>query len=231
MPKSQIALSIAGVVLVASAVTSQTGVALADSGGAADVRQSVRLADLPRFAGYQTESNDRSASVIITVPEASSCAESELTLARNFMGLRSEDSFVSGGVAAICNPGQEPGYRAGLDTFETGFVELPGPHPGDRILSVISDDGTNTTVTVTNLTTGDELSASTRSVPKNYEVGIQATLDIPQVNGKSMFAKNRVDGAKLKSAHPTRHTYTDDAGNKFKPTKIKRGTSFKVLTS
>jgi hypothetical protein len=94
---------------------------------------------------------------------------------------------------------------------------------------LITEDGTNTTVTVTNLTTFAQVSASTPSVPTNYEVGIQATLDLPLVDRKTVLKHNRVDGVKLKAAHPTRHTFTDDAGNRFKPSQIKRGVNFKVI--
>ena len=218
--------------VVAASLITQAGVATAGTDRAWDLQGLSGDLDLEGFAGYQTTSADRDASVIITVPDAESCEFApELTQTRSFMGLMSESAFASGVVNALCLPGEPGAYFAAAETGDGGLVILPDPSPGDRIKIVITDDGESTTVTVTNLTAGGSETASTASVPDNYEVGIQVVAPVQLVDSTVLFTKNRVDGAKLKVKDPTKITFSEDGFPKFKPTRLKRGVSFNVKSS
>ena len=190
------------------------------------------IQDVPAFAGYQTTSSDRSASVIITVPDAETCDELELSGGYSFMGLESEGSYIFGAVAALCQPGAPGTYGAGVTTPDGGTVNLPGPIAvDDQIKIVLSDNGTETTVTMTNLNGGASVSASTSSVGDNYEVGVTGAFGTPLVDGALAFTKAKVDGGKLKAAGPTKVVFSDPATPTYKPSKLKKGTNFKVTSS
>lgn len=185
--------------------------------------------DMPGFAGYSATSLDGSASTLITLPEATDCSELETTGAASFMGSAGDEIFVFNLVAARCAPGEPAEYVALIQTTD-GVVPYTGALAvGDRIKITISDDGTETTVTMKNLTDGDQLVVATASVPFHYEVG-STYLRGPLVGGKIGLTKNRVDGERLKAADPTKVIYAD-AVTTFKPTKIKKGQDFLVKSS
>ena len=218
--------------LVASAAVLPGGTAAAASGTLADLVRASIGQELDAFAGYHATTVDGTASTIITIPDASECTELELTGAVSFMGTTEEGGeYAYNFVAAKCEPDAPAEYIAVIQTPESGGgVQHPGPlAAGDKIKITIDDNGTETTVTMTNLSDGTSIEVTTATLPDTYEVGT-TSFGTALVGGAVSFTKNRLDGAKLKAADPTKVTF-DDGGTKFKPTRLKRGQNFQVKTS
>ena len=214
--------------LVATAAVVPAGASAAAPSSLADLVRTSIGQDLPEFAGYRATSLDGTAMTIITMPDASDCSELEMTGAVSFMGSGAQGNYVYNIVAAKCEPGI-PAEYVGVIQTRGGDKMLPGAlGPGDRIKIMITDNGTKTTVTMTNLSEGTRIKMSTSTVPNTYEVGT-TNLGAALVGGSVSLTKNQLDGARLKAADPTRVTY-DGGGLTFKPTKLEQGQDFRITT-